>query len=137
MKSFTLLLAALILVGLWIVGRNALANERREDVSLPKSCTLMAMTPDERAVHLERLGMLQHGARAVKMSADGFTFEVDLAVMSLRDLQGWAETEQKCCSYLKIESRAAEARKRAKVRVVCPADLRDDVMQSFGLRVHA
>jgi hypothetical protein len=137
MKSFILLFAALILTGLWIVGRNASAHEPGEDVSLPKSCTLMTMTPAERAVHLERLGVLRRAASAVKMSPDGFTFEVDLAVMSLRDLQGWAENEQKCCSYLKIESRTVEAGKRAKVRVVCPADMRDEVMQSFGLRVHA
>lgn len=137
MKSFILLFAVLILAGFWILGRNASANDRQEDASLPASCTLMAMTPAERTVHLERLGMLRRGASAVERSTDGFTFEVDLAVMSLADLQAWAENEQKCCSFLKIESRVVEAAKRVKVRVVCSADLRDEVMESFGLRVHA
>lgn len=141
MKSFVsrprLVFATLLLALAWVFGRNALAGKGAEELALPNSCTLLAMSPAERAVHLKRLEMLRRSASAVKMSADGFTFAVDLGVMSPADLQGWAANEQKCCSYLKIESRIVEEDKRATVHVVCPADLRNETMQSFGLRAHA
>lgn len=129
------LIAALVLVVTWALGSNASGEEKRETVALPDSCTLMSMKPGERAIHVERLGMLRRSARHVKVSPEGFSFEVDLGMMPVRDLQRWAENEQKCCSYLKIDSRIAQERKLAMVRVVCPADSKTEVMRSFGLKL--
>lgn len=121
MKSFSLgpklLLAAIALVVSCFVGRGALAKERLGKMPLPNSCTLMAMKPADRAVHLKRLEMLRRSMSNVKVSAEGFRFEVDLGKIPIRDLQGWAEYEQKCCSQLKIDSQIVETGKRATVRV--------------------
>ena len=78
--------------------------------------------------------MLQHAASPARMSPDGFSFEVNLTAMPLRDLERWAENEQKCCSFLKIENQIAEDKKRVRVRVICPANLRSEVMLSLGLK---
>jgi hypothetical protein len=131
-----ILFAALVLFVTWAWGHNAFAEEQREPVVLPDSCTVMSMKPAERAVHLKRLGMLERSASQVGVSPEGFSFVVSLSTMPVRDLQGWAENEQKCCSYLKIESQILDEGKRAKVRVVCPAGSKNEVMRSFGLEVH-
>ena len=110
---------------------NAFAEEQREDLSLPDSCTLMSMAPAERSTHLARLAMLRRSASGVKVSSDGFSFEVDLTQMSWPDLEAWATKEQKCCSHLKIENRIIEAGKRATVRVVCPAEGKDELIRSL------
>ena len=125
---------ALVLLALCVAGLKAFAQERTKTVPLPDSCTLMAMTPAQREVHLRRLEMLRRSASAAQMASDGFTFEVALTSMPLADFQSWAENEQKCCSYLKIESRVAGDQKRANVHVICPKDLRNETMQSFGVQ---
>ncbi|MDQ3621507.1 MAG: hypothetical protein M3463_03335 [Verrucomicrobiota bacterium] len=101
---------------------------------LPASCTLLAMSPRERAAHQERLKLLQRASSAVAISGEGFSFKVDLQTMPLNDLQTWAQAEQKCCSFLKIDSQVVEAGKLAAVRVVCPVDSKKEVMETFGLK---
>ncbi len=129
-----ILFAALVLVVTWASGRRASAEEQREGMTLPKSCTLMSMKPAERAVHLERLGMLRRSMSDVTVLPEGFSFEVDLSKMPLNDLQGWTENEQKCCAQLKIDSQIVETGKRASVRVVCDEGLKTELMQIFGLK---
>ncbi len=129
-----ILFAALVLVVTWASGRRASAQEQREGMTLPKSCTLMSMKPAERAVHLERLGMLRRSMSSMKVLPEGFSFQIDLSKMSLTDMQGWAENEQKCCSQLKIENQIIETGKRAKVRVVCDEGLKTELMKIFGLK---
>jgi hypothetical protein len=85
------LIAALALIVTWAWSSNASGEEKREAVALPDSCTLMSMKPADRVIHVERLGMLRRSAKHVKVSPEGFSFEVDLGLMPVRDLQGWAE----------------------------------------------
>lgn len=129
-----ILVAAFLLVVTWASARRASAEEQQERMTLPKSCTLMSMKPAERAVHLERLGMLRRSMSSVKVLPGGFGFEIDIRKMSLTDLHGWAENEQKCCSDLQIDSQIIESGKRAKVHVVCDEELKTELMQIFGLR---
>lgn len=121
------------------LGRTSLADEHPKNVPLPTNCTVLAMSPVERAAHLARLETLRRAARAVTMTKDGFSFEVDLAEMRWADLNSWAESEERCCSFLKIERQAFSSgdKKFARVRVSCPADLQNEVMRSFGLRTAA
>lgn len=133
MKSliyYSLLASGLIFVLAFASGK-AFAKEQTEDPSLPDSCTLMAMAPEERTTHLARLKMLRRSASDVKVSSDGFSFDVNLALMSWPDLEAWATSEQKCCSHLKIQSRIVEAGKRATVQVICPAEGKDELIQSL------
>ncbi len=69
----------------------------------------------------------QHSS--VKVLPEGFSFEIDLSKMSLTEMQGWAENEQKCCSQLKIDTQIIKTGKRAKVRVVCNEGLKTELMQ--------
>lgn len=133
MKSllyYSVFTSGLVFVLAFAFGK-ASGAEQREALSLPDSCTLMLMAPAERTIHLARLAMLRRSASGVKVSSDGFSFEVDLTQMSWPDLEAWATNEQKCCSHLKIENRIIEAGKRATVRVVCPAEGKDELIQSL------
>ena len=134
LRRLRFVFAAAVLLFAWVCGRSVFANERKQNPSLPQSCTVMTMSGPEREVHLKRLALLSRAASEVKISADGFAFQVDLSVMSPADLQGWASNEQQCCSFLQIKSRVVEEGKRADVHVVCPADLKPEIAQSFGLR---
>ncbi len=127
---YSVLASGLVFVLAFAFGK-ASGEEQREALSLPDSCTLMSMAPAERSTHLALLAMLRRSASGVKVSSDGFSFEVDLTQMSWPDLEAWATNEQKCCSHLKIENRIIEAGKRATVRVVCPAEGKDELIQSL------
>ncbi len=129
-----LVLAASVLTLIWVFKPDTRAEGHPEGTSLPNSCTLMAMPPAERAIHLARLKLLERSATDLKMLPAGFSFTVDLAVMSSVDLEGWAANEEKCCSYLKIERQTGADQKHAVVHVLCPADLRNETAESFGLR---
>lgn len=77
--------------------------------------------------------LLKQAATAVTVTPDGFNFKVDLQTMPFRELQTWAQAEQRCCSFLKIDSQIVDAEKLAVVHVICSADEKKEVMQAFGL----
>ena len=108
-------------------------DEKPAETPLPMSCTLLAMSSADRAAHLERLKLLKRAAAAVTMTPEGFHFKVDLQTMPLKELQAWAQAEQNCCSFLRIDCQVIEADKLAMVRVVCSAIERKEVMATFGL----
>lgn len=95
------------------------------------------MSEAEQEIHLERLTLLSQGASDVKISADGFAFQIDLRVMSAADLEAWALNEQKCCSFLEITHHVVEEDRRATVDVVCPSEFKAEALHSFGLTVAA
>ncbi len=101
---------------------------------LPDKCTLVVMDPAERAAHMNRLAMLRRSGSAVKVSEGGFSFEVDLTVMSWSDLQAWAANEQKCCSHVKIECRMVKPPTRATVRVACSPEEADELIRAFRVK---
>jgi hypothetical protein len=101
---------------------------------LPASCTLLAMSPEDRATHERRLERLIKAASMQKATDDGFIFTVDLRQMPFEDLEPWMTNEQKCCSFLKMTYRVLESGLLEEVTVVCPTEMRSSVMQSFGLR---
>jgi hypothetical protein len=133
MKPFILIPALLLTLPLAFVACATAADKKTAETPLPTSCTLLAMSPTERAAHLERLKLLSRASSAIATTREGFTFNVNLQTMPLSDLQTWAQAEQKCCSFLKIDSQVIEGGKRATVRVVCPEDSKKEVMQTFGL----
>jgi len=101
---------------------------------LPESCSLLAMSPADRAIHQQRLDKLCKASRLLRKTADGFEFTVDLRLMPMHDLQTWIENEQKCCSFLKMSNRILERNALAEVTVACPPEMRVEVMRTFGLR---
>jgi len=78
---YSVLASGLVFVLAFAFGK-ASGEEQREALSLPDSCTLMSMAPAERSTHLARLAMLRRSASGVKVSSEGFSFEVDLALIS-------------------------------------------------------
>lgn len=109
-------------------------DEKPAENPLPMSCTQLAMSPTERTAHLERLKLLQRASSAVATTSEGFNFKVNLQTMPFKELQTWAQAEQNCCSFLKIDSQAVEAEKVAVVHVVCAANAKKEVMETFGLQ---
>jgi hypothetical protein len=101
---------------------------------LPESCSLLAMSPKDRAAHQQRLDKLCKASRLRRETTDGFEFTVDLRLMSAQDLQMWMENEQKCCSFLQMTKRILDSNTIAEVAVVCPPEMRGEVMRTFGLR---
>lgn len=101
---------------------------------LPETCSLMAMSPEDRAAHQQRLDKLCEASRLLRETADGFSFTVDLHILSAHDLQIWMENEQKCCSFLQMTNRILEGDAIAEVTVACPPAMRAEVRKTFGLR---
>ena len=133
--GFLFLVSSVALASLVLVACKSTKTRTAGGKELPASCTLLAMSPEERVAHQRRLESLNRAASFRKQTADGFIFAVDLHQMSLSDLRLWMENEQKCCSFLRMTSRILEKDILAEVIVVCPAELRSAVMQTFGLRI--
>lgn len=127
----TVALGCLVLV---LVGCKTAKARTASGKELPASCTLLAMSPEDRVTHQRRLENLNKAASFRAETEDGFVFAVDLRQMSLEDLQLWMENEQKCCSFLRMTNRLLEKDALAEVAVACPAEMRAGVMQTFGLR---
>lgn len=123
-------LAAVLALGF----SRANAKERKEDLVLPNKCTLVVMDPGERATHMDRLAMLRRSGSAIKVSEGGFSFDVDLTVMSWSDLQAWAANEQKCCSHVKIECQLLKHATRARVRIACSREEADELIRTFRVK---
>lgn len=138
MKLGTLLpvLAALLaIIVSWAVAGCTTGKERTDERSeLPASCTLLAMSPGQRQAHQARLEKLRHASQLRRETPEGFVFAVDLHILSAEDLRAWMENEQKCCSFLRMTNRVYENESMAEVTVVCPPEMRSEVMQTFGLR---
>ncbi|MBA3883804.1 MAG: hypothetical protein H0X73_14135 [Chthoniobacterales bacterium] len=110
------------------------AKERKEDLVLPNNCTLVVMDSAERATHMDRLALLRRSGSGMKVSEGGFSFDVDLTVMSWSDLQAWAANEEKCCSHVKIECRIVGPGTRASVRVACSPEEADELIRAFRVK---
>lgn len=95
------------------------------------------MSPKDREAHQQRLDKLRKSSRLLRETADGFSFTVDLNLMSSQDLKTWMENEQKCCSFLQMTERILESNSFAEVTVVCTPEMRGEVLRAFGLRVSA
>ena len=132
--GFLLVAATVALVSLVVVGCKTAKTRTATGKELPASCTLLAMSPEQRVAHQRRLESLNKAASLRKETADGFVFAVDLRQMPLEDLQLWMENEQKCCSFLRMTNRLLEKDVLSEVAVACPAEMRSVVMQTFGLR---
>lgn len=91
------------------------------------------MSPEQRDAHQRRLEKLRKASSLRRETAAGFVFAVDLHILSTQDLLVWMENEQKCCSFLRMTSRANERDMIAEVTVVCPSEMRPEVMRTFGL----
>ena len=133
MKPSKLIAALILTLPLACATRAFGGDEKPAETPLPLSCTLLAMSPADRVAHLERLKLLKRASAAVAMTPEGFHFKVDLQTMPLKELQTWAQAEQSCCSFLKIDCQVVEADKQAIVRVVCAADEKKEVVSTFGL----
>jgi len=128
------LAAVLTIVVAWaFTGCKATDESKAEDSQLPATCTLLAMSPEQRSAHQERLENLRKASRLRRETVDGFVFAVDLHVLPAQDLQVWMENEQRCCSFLRMTSRVHESDAIAEVTVVCPSEMRPEVMRTFGL----
>ncbi len=133
MKTSKLIPALIVILPLASATRAFGRDEKPAVTPLPTSCTLLEMSPTERAAHLERLKFLKRAATSLATTPEGFTFKVNLQTMPLKELQTWVQAEQNCCSFLKIDSQVVEAEKQAVVHVVCAADSKHEVMETFGL----
>jgi hypothetical protein len=114
-------------------GNRTAGNRTTASDQLPANCTLLAMSPAERTVHQQRLESLRKASRLQAETDQGFVMVVDLRGMSSRDLQLWMENEQKCCSFLQMTSHTLESGALAQVSVVCPPEMRTEVMKTFGV----
>lgn len=116
-----------------LAGCKSVTKRSASQEQLPASCTLLAMSPEERAAHERRLRALRSAARLERATDRGFDFIVDLRQMSSQDLQLWMENEQKCCSFLRMTSTVDPASHQTRVSVVCPAEFQSEVIETFGL----
>jgi hypothetical protein len=132
MLLFSILTAAAGLVW-WAIAQKPPALRQSPEKELPANCTLLAMSPDDRSLHLKRLESLRQAGRLQRIVPEGFVFQVDLREMPYEDLQVWMSDEQRCCSFLRMESNI-RSDSLAEVTVVSPPELRSEVMQTFGLR---
>lgn len=92
------------------------------------------MSSEDRSAHLRRLELLQTAGQLESKKADGFVFSVNLTKMPNAELESWMQNEQRCCSFLRMTRTANATQARAEVAVTCPAEMRDAVIQTFGLR---
>src|SRR6266404_5086983 len=101
MKFYILLpLSTVVLAGImmWVFTACRTADKPASaNKQLPESCSLLAMSPEDRAAHQQRLDKLCKASRLLRETTAGFEFTVDLHLLSARDLQTWMENEQKCC----------------------------------------
>jgi hypothetical protein len=137
MKS-SILLPLLMVVGagtLTLVFTGCKTATRRTSANgqLPASCTLMSLSPEDRAAHQRRLETLRKAARLERTTIDGFSFSVDLRRMAANELAGWMENEQKCCAFLRMDQEIHQGEERAEIKVMCPPELRAQVLETFGL----
>lgn len=133
MKILLTLLSALSIIMNRADAQSQKSESKAPSKKLPPTCTLLSMTPVEREKHLKRLHALAKASSLVQKRGAEFVFTVDLKQMPLDELQLWASKEQGCCSFLKIHSRVTQQKTVAEVRVECPANLQDSVIQIFGL----
>ena len=134
MKKTAMLIPALLLVLSLASATSAFAgDEKPTETPLPTSCTLLSMSLTKRTEHMERLKLLKRASSAFATTPEGFTFKVNLQTMPLKELQTWAQAEQKCCSFLKIDNQVLEADELVLVRVACPVDEKKEVLETFGL----
>jgi hypothetical protein len=132
MLLFSILTATAGLVW-WAMAQKPPALRQSPKKELPASCTLLAMSPDDRSLHLKRLESLRRAGRLQRIVPEGFVFQVDLREMPYEDLQLWMSDEQRCCSFLRMESNI-RSDSLAEVTVVSPPELRSEVMQTFGFK---
>jgi len=128
-------LAAVGAIGIaWaLAGCKTAASRASVETELPASCTLLAMSPAERAAHQQRLEALRKASLLLRETSEGFVFTVDLQRMAVADLRSWMANEQKCCSFLQMTSRMVESNAVSEVTVTCPSEMRTEVMRTFGL----
>jgi hypothetical protein len=122
------------IAGAWaFTGCKTTDKPKAEENELPASCTLLALSPEQRGAHQRRLEKLRKASLLRRETAAGFVFAVDLHILSAQDLRVWMENEQKCCSFLRMTSRVYESEAMAEVTVACPSEMRPEVMRTFGL----
>lgn len=122
-----------IVIAWTFTGCRTADKPKTEDSQLPATCTLFAMSPEQRDAHQHRLEKLRMASSLRRETEDGFVFVVDLHILSAQDLRVWMENEQKCCSFLRMTSRVDESDVVAEVTVACPSEMRLEVMRTFGL----
>src|SRR5579859_7861962 len=66
----------------------------------PIACNLKALTPAERAQHAALSEKLRTAAVARQELADGLSFRLNPAVMTLPELAAWVDAERLCCPFL-------------------------------------
>lgn len=138
--NFLLPLSIVVLGGIviWtLTGCRTVEKRTTANRQLPESCSLLAMSPKDREAHQQRLAKVRTASRLLRQTSDGFEFTVNLRLMTAQDLQLWMENEQKCCSFLQMTNRILESDVFAEVSVVCPSELRVEVMRTFGLLTDA
>lgn len=106
----------------------------KKTTKLPDSCSLLAMSPEDRAIHQNRLATLQKASRFERETSEGFEFSVDLHQMPADELNLWMKNEQSCCSFLEMSRHIEEMQQRARVTVKCSPDVRPQVEDAFGLK---
>jgi hypothetical protein len=133
-SPFTVAVAAITSVAPTLVGCKTRPESVAIDREMPPQCMLASMSNEERSVHLRRLELLRAASHLESKKADGFVFSVDLKKMPNAELEGWMQNEQRCCSFLRMSKTADTNLSRAEIAVTCPAEMRDAVIQTFGLR---
>lgn len=131
MQAILLFVAGALLLSAFSGCARAIHKTKKRE--LPASCTLAAMSKDERETHYARLQQMAKAAVLQEQTTQGFAFEVNLKLMPESELRGWAQNEQRCCGFIKIHLRRASA-DRLKVTVDCPEEMQADMIQVFGLQ---
>ncbi len=65
----------------------------------PFFCNLNALTKVERASHQEVSQRVLASLRGVREVTDGYAFDLDGHLLSIKDIANWVELERRCCPF--------------------------------------
>ena len=78
---------------------SAIAAQSQPGPETPFFCNLKALTASERADHLSLSARLADAVLETTELADGYSFQIDRARISLQDLAAWSDFERRCCPF--------------------------------------
>ena len=92
-----MILKAAVAMGTAALG--AFVAHSRPGCETPFFCSLEALTVSERAEHLTLSARLVDAVFETAELSDGYSFQIDRARISLKELATWSEFERRCCPF--------------------------------------
>jgi hypothetical protein len=127
-------LKAILIAGFMADLSSCSSDKSNSGNNLPVACSVFEMSPRDRELQLKRINMVSKASDRFKINDEGFSFVVNLNIMPETELEIWMQTEQKCCSFLRLRLEKIEMNEVAKIQATCLKNMTKDVMSTFGNR---